>query len=338
MANAAAERESTEARARRPSLLFPSIVFLVAVGLLFASVDVHDLTRALASFPARLLPAVLLLSIGNYALRMVRWHLYLRQIGVRVPFSTSATAFSAGLAMSVTPGKTGELVKAYGIGKLTGTPVLKVVSVILMERVSDLCGVVLLAGVGLYREYPLPVAALAGALVLGHTVLLVPPAGRLAFRLLHRLDGLSTALGKAVHKLEEAYASLASLARPGTMLMATIVAVVSWGAEGLGLYLTVLGLGGAAKATLTSIVMIYATATLLGAISPGGLVVTEATMTTLLVGAGMPLAAAVVATTICRIATLWFAVAFGCVVLFWIWPRLLRQADRNAAIPGVSAA
>lgn len=320
--------KEAEAQPKRPSLAFPLVVFVLAMGLLFASVDFHDLTRALGSFPIALLPVVLGLSVGNYALRMVRWHLYLKQIGIHVPFRTSATAFSAGLAMSVTPGKSGELVKAYGMSKLTGTPVLKIVSVILMERISDLCGVLLLAGVGLYGKYPRTILVLAGGLAVGHGVLLAPRAGHLIFGTARRLGAIARRAAKLLDKIEEAYESLAALARPGTMIMATTVSVVSWGAEGVGLYLTVLGLGGGKGASLTSVVMIYAAATLLGVISPGGLGVTEATMTGLLVGAGMPLAAAAVATTICRIATLWFAVAFGCVVLFWIWPRLLRQGAR----------
>ena len=62
---------------------------------------------------------------------------------------------------------------------------------------------------------------------------------------------------------------------------------------------------------------IYAISVLAGAVSfiPGGLGSTEAVMGLLLVLVGAEPATAIAATIICRLATLWFAVVIGVVVV-----------------------
>lgn len=305
----------------RPSLKFPLAVFVVALAMLLASGDLGELERSLGSFPLSIVPLVLGLSLANYVLRMLRWHLYLRCIGIRAPLVSSATVFASGLAMCVTPGKAGELVKAYGMNRLTGAPVRRVVPVILMERVSDLEGVLLLAALGILSGSRLPLFLVGGALLAFRACLLWPSMGRaLAARILD-LPRLDRFRDRAL----DAFDALAALGTPLPLLFGTLVSVVSWGAEGAGLYVLVRGLGG--PVSLGSAVMAYAIATLVGAVSflPGGLIVTEGSMTGLLMAMDVSRADAALATTLCRVATLWFAVAIGCISLFWAWPRVARQ-------------
>jgi uncharacterized membrane protein YbhN (UPF0104 family) len=69
----------------------------------------------------------------------------------------------------------------------------------------------------------------------------------------------------------------------------------------------------------TSAIGIYAIAALAGAAAffmPGGIGGMEVAMTSMLVARGAPLSAAVIATLLCRIATLWFAVIIGILATF----------------------
>jgi len=76
--------------------------------------------------------------------------------------------------------------------------------------------------------------------------------------------------------------------------------------------------------------LIYATTTVAGALSflPGGLLVTEGTMTLFLVEAsrGVDQPTAVAATILIRLATLWFAVVIGILALL-----ILRRLTPGAA-------
>ena len=99
------------------------------------------------------------------------------------------------------------------------------------------------------------------------------------------------------------------------MTMGLAIGVLAWFAEGFGFWWLLTAVGH--PLPLTTAVFIYAFAMLVGALSflPGGLGSSEAVMFGLLVLNGIPEPAAVTATLICRMATLWFAVALGAACL-----------------------
>jgi uncharacterized protein (TIRG00374 family) len=81
-------------------------------------------------------------------------------------------------------------------------------------------------------------------------------------------------------------------------------------------------------------VAIYAAAVLLGAISflPGGLGGTEAAMIFMLVKVGFDVTSATAITFICRVATLWFAVALGLLTML-ILPKLgIYPGEKTATV------
>ena len=80
---------------------------------------------------------------------------------------------------------------------------------------------------------------------------------------------------------------------------------------------------------LTFAMFVYAMAMLAGAISfmPGGLGGAEAVMVGLLVWKGMPGADAIAATVLIRLATLWYAVAVGGVLLFRFKTQMTQIKD-----------
>jgi glycosyltransferase 2 family protein len=102
-----------------------------------------------------------------------------------------------------------------------------------------------------------------------------------------------------------------SLLKSGPLLAGLILGLIAWGAEGFVLHIILAALG--ADIGWPVAVGIYAIAILAGAISfiPGGLGSTEAVMGGSLVLLGVEPGAAVAATLICRLVTLWPAVAIG---------------------------
>ena len=101
------------------------------------------------------------------------------------------------------------------------------------------------------------------------------------------------------------------LLRSRLLLFGLALGMLAWGLEGAALYLIAREVG--VPIGFTTGIGIYGIAVLAGALSflPGGLGSTEAVMGVLLVAFGADGAAAVAITLLCRIATLWFAVALG---------------------------
>ena len=102
--------------------LLPRVLLGVAAGVaIYVAFSIwagaKDVGAALASFSWWAALAALGLATANYLLRFVRWHYYLHVLGVKVPVGESLLVFLGGFALTITPGKLGEAVKAYVVLK-----------------------------------------------------------------------------------------------------------------------------------------------------------------------------------------------------------------------------
>jgi uncharacterized protein (TIRG00374 family) len=296
--------------------------------------DVQEVGDRLGGFGWSAFALALGLALANYAIRFVRWEVYLRLQGVHVPRPTSALVFGAGLSLSITPGKVGELVKSFLLRELYGTPLTRTAPIVVAERVTDLIALLVLAviGVAAYGVHTTLVAAAGGLVALGLVLLAWP-------RATHAVLDLATRprrLRRFRTPLYELYNGLAGLCRPKVLLAATALAVPAWAAECLGFAAIVNAFPGA-HVELGVAVVIYASTTIAGALSflPGGLGVTEGAMILLLVesAAGLERGAAFDATLLTRLATLWFAVLLGLVCLAFA-RRMIAKAGARDPAPG----
>jgi uncharacterized membrane protein YbhN (UPF0104 family) len=283
--------------ALRGIVLVAALAAVVALGLgLYA--DFGRLGEELASFRWELFPLALALTALNYLLRFWRWQRYLARLEIEVPTGRSLAIFVAGLSGTITPAKLGEVLKCALLKRSFGVPVRRSVPIVLAERVTDASGVVVLAvaaGAGANR-WPLLVLALAGVVAI---VLVVRSP------LLERFSPLG-----------EAPEAARALLETRLLLGMTALSAVSWFFECLAAYVCVRGLR--LDLSLVDTVVVFSLGSLAGALSflPGGLGVAEGSMTGLIQVLGdVPKAAAVAATVLIRLATLWFAVALGLVGL-----------------------
>jgi uncharacterized membrane protein YbhN (UPF0104 family) len=289
-----------------------AIALAIGVAAALSLGDVRQLPAGLSGFRWSAFAAALWLALGNYAIRFVRWELYLRRRGASVPLGSSALVFGAGLSLSITPGKVGELVKSYLLRELHDVPATRTAPIIVAERVSDLVALLLLAvaGVAIYGLSATLVVSAAAVIAAGLILLAWP-------RPTQALIDLATGparLRRLRAPLHDMYRGLAALCRPATLAAATALALPAWACECVGFALIVNGFPGA-HIDLGPAMVIYAATTIAGALSflPGGLGVTEGAMTMFLVSGAAQLAGsiALAATLLTRLATLWFAVALG---------------------------
>lgn len=304
--------------------------FVIAVVIAFAAFsmagDVSGLGDRLAGFSWPAFGVALALALGNYVLRFVRWQMYLRRQGVSVPIGSSAMVFGAGLSLSITPGKVGELVKSYLLREMHDVPATRTAPIVVAERVTDLIALLLLAviGVAAYGVEPTLVIVAGGLIVVGLVLL----AWQRPTRALIDLATSPARLRKLRIPLHETLVGLSALCRPVPLILATLIAVPAWGAECLGFAIICDGFPGA-HVELGLATVIYAGTTIAGALSflPGGLGVTEGAMTVALVEGASKLdpSTAVAATLLTRLATLWFAVLIGVVLLALAKRRIAKR-------------
>lgn len=290
--------------------LYFAIAIVIGVAAFSLIGDVRHLGDRLTGFAWPAFVAALGLACVNYCMRFVRWQMYLRMQQVKVPIASSATVFGAGLSLSITPAKLGELVKSYLLREMHDVPAPRTAPIVVAERVTDLIALLCLAviGVAAYGVDPTFVIA-AGVLIAVGLVLL---AWQRPTRWIIDVITTPAKLARLRDPLHETLGHLASLCSPGPLVLATLIAIPAWGCECVGFALICDAFPGA-HVDLGLAIVIYAGTTIAGALSflPGGLGVTEGTMTLALVRWKLDRATAVAATLLTRVATLWFAVVLG---------------------------
>jgi len=301
--------------------------------------DLGPVQETLQGYPWWVFGVALLASATNYLLRFAKWELALGWLDVRrdAPDLTrgrSLMIYLAGLSMSVTPGKVGEVLRSVLLKSSDGVAFSRTAPIVVADRLTDLVALVLLslAGVAQFPEY-LPIVGVTMALVVGGVVVLGSPT------LLGRCLELGRKLpvvGKFVEKAEGLVESTTTLLRLRYLLVLSVLSVLGWGLECVGYWLIVDGFADV-DATLASCTFLWSAGTLVGALSflPGGLGATEGSLVVaaerLVRGVTQPIALA--ATLLGRIATLWFGEIVGgiALALFLRDPALRAKALAAAA-------
>lgn len=256
---------------------------------------------------------ILSLSLLNYLLRFYRWHGYLRRLGHFIPPSLHLAYYLSGFALTTTPGKAGEAIRSLYL-KAHSVSYDHSLAAFFVERFMDLVAMVLLAVLAAtYFDGYSWLVALTGIMILGALPLV--HSRTLVSLLEARGDLLPSRLNRASGHLAKLLRASSLLLRSWSLYLGLGFGLLAWGAEGVAFYLILEALD--LEISLALAIGIYAIAILAGALSfiPGGLGGTEAVMGLLLIAVGADPAVAVAATLICRIATLWFAVVIGLVVM-----------------------
>lgn len=284
---------------------------------------------ALRRFPlATHLPRVIGLALLGWWLRGLRWHYYLRYLRWPVPFVASLWAFLASFALTATPGKSGEVVKAGLLRSRYQVPMADTAGVLLVERLGDLLAVLLLAAGGL------TLLADAWLYVL---ICLIGVGGITAFITSERLYrplfdwlGRWPRLKPVADKFLELLATGRSLLRPKPFVAGLAIALVAWTCEGLAFHLVLSGFG--LDLPVLTAFSIYGLATILGALSmlPGGVGGVEAGMIVLLAALGVAPSAAVAPVLVNRFSTLWLISLLGFLFLGSWWLFVERRGRPEA--------
>ena len=304
--------------------LLLGLLTVAVFGGLLAYGDLRQVGRTLMDSPAAYVgfAAAVGLAVVNYGLRYLRWSMYLRALGINAPASVSVPVFVAGLALSITPGKVGELLKSVWLNQRTGTPVAASAPAVVMERLTDVISVALLGLTGVLLLPAVIALTVAALLIVGLAVGLLA-ASRYGVKALDL-----PVLRRWREPLSQSQDGVRRLMSPKILAAAVALSFLAWAAEGLALWIIIRGLGDEVAVGIA--LPISAAAALLGAVTalPGGLVGFEGSMVALLGQAGLPAATAALATLLTRLATLWLAVIVG--GLAWLW--LVRTGRKRATV------
>lgn len=297
------------------------VVYLVIMILSGWEALIHNLFRI------NLVVVILamLLSLANYILRFLKWHLFTQSLELEISLKDNFQIFFAGLCLSITPAKVGEAIRAFLLRKKGTSDLSKGLASTFSERLIDLLAVTLLALIGIFflgsqqsvSYFPLLVLILFGILF-GVLIFLYDPLYKIIRRIFYLKPWASIGT-----KIDGFRSDVIVTFHYSTFLGALCLGIIGWACEGLGFFLLAQNLG--ISITIEVAIFIYATSSLLGALSflPGGLVVMEGSMELLLADLltiKPPLAGALI--ILIRMTTLWFGVTLGLIFLLLVMKQL----------------
>jgi uncharacterized membrane protein YbhN (UPF0104 family) len=316
MTRAAARIQSVlvDPRIIRAVVLFVSVGVVLYLAAIFWS-GWQDTSAALASLGMKTLLIGAGLASTSYLWRFGRWESTLRCFGYDVPRWRHLTIYLSGLALTATPGKSGETFRSALLLQ-RGVRVPHSLAAFIVDRASDVLGMCLLGFLAAWVVGQ----ALAWAWMLAFAVLLLG-SSIFAYFLLHPRAGAAWVwLSRAWQRLPvkggqlvlESWATVWTLPRVTAF---SGVAMLAYGTQALvfAWFCHVVG----TPVTAADCVLIFVQATLFGAASmvPAGLGAMEAALVLQLTERGVGYGVAVSLAIAIRLVTLWLGMAIGALSL-----------------------
>lgn len=311
-----------ERRTIRAIVWFVTFGVLLYLGAVFWS-GWHATVAAFAGLGLQTLVISAVVSSSSYLWRFARWEYSLQCLENVVPRFTHLAVYMSGLALTATPGKSGETFRSALLVP-HGVKVTHSLAAFLVDRGSDVLGMALLgtlaammAGQHLAWVWLLAFSALLLASCLFAWILSHPKAHIGWNRLGRSLAWLPVKGGQATL---EAWAKVWKLPRVSAF---AVVAMLAYGTQALvfAWFCQMLETG----VSTADCVLIFVQATLFGAASmiPAGLGIMEAALVFQLVQHGVSDATAMSLAIAIRLVTLWFGMSLGALSLLLLSGRNL---------------
>jgi uncharacterized protein (TIRG00374 family) len=278
---------------------------------------------------AIVLPPVALFAFASFALRYLRWRWLLGRQGFDVYWKRGFLAYLSGFALTVSPGKVGELMRVRYFSPM-GVPADQVIACFIFERVLDLIAVLLLLILLVGTVPGIPAAFSFVVAVTACVLVLLRYAGVWA-RLAQWLQNAQWAsLAHFFAVIGQGLKGALRFFRPTELVVCLSIGLAAWAMQSLGCVYLI----GKLDILMPWLIAfsLYPLALLVGAasMSPSGLGTTEAAIIIVLTQFGVSFDRATIAAIGIRLSTLWFAILLGFVailVLEFSW-RKSDDADQ----------
>lgn len=293
------------------------LIVIAAIGIyaifLFIS-DYNVVSEKIIFFQFAYLAPILTLVSVSWIPLILRWNILLKQNGINIPIKKSVMIWLSGSALGITPGQVGELLKSQILKNLFDIPRSKSAPIVFIEKFYDLIGAITASTLGIIvlgMDYNLIIISI---FILG--VLFFFISYRKAFEYMLGKITKTKFFSKYSENLSDSYQIIRNSTNPKLASISILLSLTYWLIISFAAYLTLLAFNVDTIGILETIA-IYTASVLVGVVTfiPGGVGITEGSLTGLFVFQGVDLSMALVISVIIRILTLWYSVSIGFICL-----------------------
>ena len=256
----------------------------------------------------------------NYLLRFVKWNFFLKKAGIYLDIKDNLFVFFSGLSMIITPGKIGEIWKGWLIKDISGEKLSKTIPVIIVERITDVLGFVIISVIGIVCFQQIGYFVLVLLLILSMFWIIIRSKS-VWYWIISKIENR---MEKHAENLKTMHNTFEIITKPKYLILMSGLSAAGWFFECVGMYLVVLGFKEYINIVLSALV--FSIASLAGAISmvPGGLGIAEGTLFGLLQFFGISSAKSVGISLVVRFGTLWYGAVMG-MCIYLLFKRKIRK-------------
>ncbi|MBI5680178.1 MAG: flippase-like domain-containing protein [Methanobacterium sp.] len=302
-------------------ILFAVLIYLI-MGIY---ANFGDLLSAIEKFNWIFIPVMIILTTIAYFIRFIKWNFFLKSVGVHLNLKDNLFVFFSGLGMIITPAKVGEIWKGWLIKDINGESLSKTVPVVIIDRVTDLIGLIILSLLGIlyYKEGSYIIIALIVIFTLFFVAVRSKKVSDIVISVLEKRAGKYSKDIKTMHTTFE------QTMQPKNLVGMSFLSVFAWFFECLALYFVIIGFGQSISLIISTFVFSFAS--LAGAVSmiPGGLGIAEATTSGMLQYFGLTSTISVGVAIIIRFGTLWYGAILGFLVYLIFKKRIMGETPKT---------
>jgi len=309
-------------------LVVVSMIVLYIVFLIVS--DFSVIREKIFDFKTDYLPIILLLAPLSWVIVFFRWHLLLKNSNIIIPKKENFKIYMAGFAMSVTPGKVGELIKSQFLKSKYGVSRKNTLPIIISEYFYHLVGVLVVSIIGVYYfEFSLYIIILTSALIITTLTII---SSETFFKKFVNLISKRNFLKKYVSPISDSHIILKKSTRGKIFIISSGLSIAFWLTEVLIVYFVFLSFD-ILNFEFFKIAAIYTTSLILGMLSflPMGVGVVEGSLAGFLNYEGIDISIALTLVILIRIFTRWYGVIVGLVFMKLIggFSKNLFAQDKN---------
>tara|TARA_B100000678_G_scaffold288140_1_gene296013 strand:- start:221 stop:1165 length:945 start_codon:yes stop_codon:yes gene_type:complete len=293
------------------------VVIIATISLYFIFLVISDLGEVYAQLnkmDTNYLPIILLLIPLCWIVLFTRWNLLLKNSNVYVPVKDNLKIYLSGFALSITPGKVGELIKSQLLKNKFGIPREKTAPIVLVEQLYNIIGIIGVSILGLwYFEFGAHIILIAASLLV--IILILISSKRLFEKFLTLLSRIKF-LSQYTSAFSNSYDVLRKSTRGWVVVYASALSIAFWLIESVIAYFVLLSFG-VNHIEFLSVITTYTSSIILGVASflPLGIGVVEGSLAGFFTLQGVDVSVALTLVIFIRIFTRWIAVSVGFVSL-----------------------
>jgi len=291
------------------------IIFVIFYVIFVIYYDANQFVESLDKINSFFIIPILLSFTTALLIKSLRQMLFLRHLGIRIPFKQNTIIYLAGLSMLITPAGLGGVIKSHFLLEKYNQPVSKTIPLVIVERYHDalaiLCIIIIFSIIAGITFLTIPILIIGSLLFVSLIVIRKRKMFQIFQKIIHKVKVFQTLENQSIEFNE----SLVSFSSKKILFSGWLIGMAASLFDALGIFLCFQAFGLDFDFFISAVLGL--SSILFGALTfiPGGVGVTEVSFVELLSIYGIESSVSSALALFLRLLSIWFATCIGIVTL-----------------------